>query len=229
LHSSRLFPFWRWLGQKLIDQKLAVSLEKFKAGQQQQLETFKSDQQREMELLRHFLGSRISKIHEKEFEVLPKAWLTLHQLDGLVRLALGLYPAEYEDVSTFSEHKFEEFLKDSDTGLLDYQKEELRKASDRTKYYREALEWNRFCDANEKQTDFHNYLVEHRIFMTVELRQKFRAVDECLSTALHDYRAGHKLSNQTMVNSARKRVQDLRPVLDEVEQAIQKRLHYEDA
>jgi|ERR1035438_2272900 hypothetical protein len=68
---------WKGLGPKWIEQRLGIGLEKLKAAQQKELEGFKSEQQKEMERLWHFLSSRISWIHEKEFEVLPKAWLML--------------------------------------------------------------------------------------------------------------------------------------------------------
>jgi len=86
----------RWLGPKMLDQFLVIRLEKFK-----------SEQQRELERLRHRLSSRISRIHEKEFEVLPKAWLMLHEAHGSASYALiGL--KEFPDFRKLSDAGFED-------------------------------------------------------------------------------------------------------------------------
>src|SRR6266851_238223 len=123
---------WKWFAEKWIEQRLAIGLEKFKAGQQKELEGFKSEQQKELERLRHLLSSRISKIHEKEFEVLPKAWFKLHEAHGSVVVALDLTFKQYPDFRKLPDAQLEEFLTDKPASLLsDYQKEALRKAPDR--------------------------------------------------------------------------------------------------
>ena len=66
----------------------------------------KSEQQRELERLKHRLSSRISKIHEKEFEVLPKAWLMLHELHGLVILALELTIQSFPNFEAQTQDEF---------------------------------------------------------------------------------------------------------------------------
>jgi hypothetical protein len=84
-------------------------------------------------------------------------------------------------------------------------------------------------DATEKQRAFHNYLIEHRIFMTDELRKKFGAVDEALSTALISYSIGKDAKDWKLENAGIEKVTNLKHMVDEVEQAIQERLHYEEA
>jgi hypothetical protein len=83
-------------------------------------------------------------------------------------------------------------------------------------------------DANEKQRIFHTYLIGHRIFMTDELRKEFGAVDQSLSTALTGYSAG-KGKDWELIRSSQEEVNRLKDMVDEVEQAVQERLHYEDA
>jgi hypothetical protein len=220
---------WKLLGQKWIEQRLGIGLEKFKAGQQKELEGFRSEQQKEMERLRHFLSSRISKIHEKEFEVLPKAWLMLNDLHGSVALALDLTFKTYPDFRRLPDSQFEEFLTiEPACRLSDYQKEALRKASNRQEYFTDAMAGVYLDDANEKQRIFHNYLIEHRIFMTDELRKKFGAADQSLLTALTSYSAG-KGKDWELVHSGQEEVIRLKKMVDEVEQAVQERLHYEEA
>jgi hypothetical protein len=58
----------------------------------ERLEKLKHEQQKEIESIRqrvqwHF--SRVSKIHEKEFEILPRAWFLLHEAHGLAGDLVG--------------------------------------------------------------------------------------------------------------------------------------------
>ena len=96
----------KWFAPKWIDHRFGVRLEAFKAAQQAKLEEFKSDQQKELERLRHRLSSRISKIHEKEFEVLPRAWFMLNELHGSVVLALDLTLKFYPDFRQLPDAQF---------------------------------------------------------------------------------------------------------------------------
>lgn len=222
---------WSWLGQKWVEQRLGERLEKFKAEQQKELEEFKSKQQKELERLRHLLSSRISKIHEKEFKVLPRAWLMLNDLHGSVALALDLTFKIYPDFRLFTEDQFEEFLTAGPASRFsNFQKDELRKlnTSDRQDYFINAMAGMYLDAAKEKQRKFHNYLIEHRIFMNDELRKKFGAVDQSLSLALDSYDVG-KNSDAELVRSAQEEVNNLKGMVDEVEQAIQTRLRYEEA
>jgi len=228
---------WKWLGQKWVEQHFGIRLEKFKAEQQKELEGLKSEQQKELERLRHLLSSRISKIHEKEFEVLPKAWLTLNALHGSVALALDLTFKMHPDFRTLPDAQLEELLTASPvsslgvSSLSDYQKDALRKlkGADRQKYFTEAMAGVYLDHAVEQHRIFNNYLIEHRIFMTDDLRKTFGAVYESLSTALGNYKAGKDGENSELVRSAQKEVGHLKDMVDDVERAIQKRLHCEEA
>jgi hypothetical protein len=94
------------------------------------------------------------------------------------------------------ELKFEDFLKHC--RLSEYDREELgklRDARDRSKYYNEAIFWIELNEADSSRTIFHNYLIENRIFMTQELREKFSAVDDVLSAALIEYRIATEVWN----------------------------------
>ena len=173
----------RWLGPKLVDQFLVIRVEKFK-----------SEQQKELERLRHLLSSRISKIHEKEFEVLPQAWLLLNDLHGSVAIALGATFKTYPDFRQLPDQQFEEFLGVKPASRLsDYQKDALRKLQDpkdRAKFFSNAMAWCDMDEAKEKRRVFQNFLIEHRIFMNDELREKFRAVNESLSRRSEERRVG---------------------------------------
>jgi hypothetical protein len=210
------YAVFTWAGKRWIEQRLIIQLEKFK-----------SEQQKELERLRHLLSSRVSRIHEKEFEVLPKAWFMLHDTHGSAARALGAVVIYYPDFARFTEAQFAEFLTVS--RLSTFQREALRSSSDRNKYFMEAMAGFELDDAREKQRTFHNYLIEHRIFMTDDLRSKFSAVDDELSRALSEHEAGRRGQNWELEHSAIERVTHLKERIDDVEEAVQKRLHYEEA
>lgn len=139
------FGLLKWLGQKWIDQSLSIKLERFK-----------SEQQKELERLRHLLSSRISRIHEK----------------GIRGFAQGMVSAARCVRKSLPPHG-DQFLKTS--RLSDSQRDELRQASDRHKLYAETMFWIEMSDAQVAQVAFHNYLVEHRIFMTERIASKVRS------------------------------------------------------
>jgi uncharacterized protein YPO0396 len=79
-----------WIAKNVVEHQQGRQLEKLRAELQKDLEDAKSDHQKEIERLRHLLSSRVSKIHEKEFEVLPEAWRKIHELHGWILHALDL-------------------------------------------------------------------------------------------------------------------------------------------
>jgi hypothetical protein len=94
-----------WLIQKLVSNRLTMEAEKFKIEIQAKADT-------EIERLRHLLSSRISKIHEKEFEILPKAWFMLHDAHGAASYALAGFKG-IPDFPHYTDAQFEEFLIES--------------------------------------------------------------------------------------------------------------------
>lgn len=211
------YGLFRWLGKGWLDQQF-----------KKQLERLKHDQQKEIEQLRHQINSlfsRVSKIHEKEFEVLPRAWTLLHEAHGAVfRVVSAL--KEYPDFARMSEPQFEAFV--SSCRLEEFQKEELRKAENRLQCYQNWIFWIELNDAKTAQVGLNNYLAVNSIFMTDELRQQFKAINQSLQGVLIDEDiarrpgAGRIPSN----NEAMEKVSQL---FTKIETAVQKRLRYEEA
>jgi signal transduction histidine kinase len=230
--AALLFAFFKWSGKKWVEQLLNRDLERFKREQQEKLEGFKGEQQTQLERLRHLLSTRVNKIHEKEFEVLPKAWLMLNDLHGAVHRAVDLTIKPYPDFKGFSGAQLESFLNSEPVSswLSDYQKSELRKADDQSTYYMDAVKGRFIDEANEKHRLFLNYLIEHRIFMTHDLRTKLYAAQTALFAALTSYSIGKDAKDWELMRQGQDQMLNkMQSCIDEVEQAIQARLHYEDA
>jgi hypothetical protein len=231
ISAATIVAIFKWSGQKWVERILSRDLERFKGEQQTQLEGFKAEQQKELERLRHLLSTRVSKIHEKEFEVLPQAWLMLNRVRGAVTRAVDLTMKPHPNFKGFSDAKLDAFLNSDEVSWLsENQKYELRNANDKTNYYMDALKSNYIDVANEEHRVFLNYLIEHRIFMTEDLRAKFYAAQTALFSALTSYSVGTSAGNSELVLKGQEEMlNNMQGRVDDVERAIQARLHYEDA
>ena len=211
------YGVFRWLGRSWLDQRF-----------KQQLEQLKHAQQKEIELLRYrvnSLFSRISKVHEKEFEILPIAWGLLHRAHGSV-FSAAAHLRQFVDVNAMSEPAFQEFL--SGCPLAEHQKNELLMAKDKTKYYELAISWIDLGVAQKAQTELSNYLALNSIFMTEELRKQFKAFNETIISILSEEEIALQDSFVQRSPKAEK-FQRLSKLFDEIETVVQKRLRYEDA
>jgi hypothetical protein len=213
------YCIFRWFGKAWLDQQF-----------KKQLEHLKHDQQKEIEHLKHQINSlfsRVSKIHEKEFEVLPAAWKLLHEAHGAVfRVICAL--KEYPDLSSMSEPHFEAFL--STCRLEDFQKEELRK-TDRAKrlgVYQNWIFWVELNDAKKTQVELNNYLAVNSIFMMEELRQQFKTINQSLQRVLIDEDVAHRPGANYVPNN-KDAMEKVSEVFGKIEIAVQKRLRYEEA
>ena len=95
--------------------------------------------------------------------------------------------------------------------------------------YVEAISWVELGEARAAQNEFHNYLILNRIFMTDELWEKFSNVDTTLNKALTEFEVGKESQDRQMIRESVEIVTGLEGPVKEVERAVQKRLHYEEA
>lgn len=107
--AALAYVIFIFLGQKWIEAKFA-----------ERLEAYKKAQERELEQYRHqvsILFSRVSKIHEKEIEVLPEIWQKLQTALGYVAKITS--PLQYgPNFFNMNKEEFEDFLKKSNLSEL---------------------------------------------------------------------------------------------------------------
>lgn len=99
-------------------------------------------QQKELEQLRFKITAlldRATKLHSKEFDILPEAWAKITDAHWKTRGAISFYQ-EYPDLSRMMQTEFESFVQNCP--LRDWEKAELLSASDRQTYYRNAISWH---------------------------------------------------------------------------------------
>ena len=82
------------------------------------------------------LFSRVSKIHEKEFEVLPEIWSKLHDAKDIISALVSPYQ-ENPNFNSMNENEIKKSLENSK--FPEHQIEELINSSDKNNYYRERI------------------------------------------------------------------------------------------
>ncbi len=211
------YGLFKFLGKKWIENKFAEKLQEHKHAQDKELE--------ELKFKINALFSRITKIHEKEFEVLPEAWLKMQEALGRASQLVSLF-REYPDLDRMSKEAISEFLAQSK--LNDYEKKELLEASNKLTYYQNTIFWHDLKETQESFWDFHNYIIKYRVFMSSILQEQFGKIDDIIWKAIVERKVGHEANDIKMWTNAYKQIRDeTNPIRDEIEKLVQSRLHYD--
>ena len=205
-------------GEKWLDSRFATALQKMKYEQQKELERVKDDIQRTY--------NRISKVHDKEYEVLPKAWLLFHEAHGYVYNLMGFYRTV--GFAAMNEDAVDAFLKTTKLDTHEYA--EVKNANDREEYFRTAIQRHYHRDARQGCRVLRNYIIEHQIFMTPTIQHQFDDAATKLASALALWESAQRT---TMPNDyegqAIQILEDLRAVMPTMQAAIQTRLCFDQA
>jgi hypothetical protein len=129
--------------------------------------------------------------------VLPEAWAQLNdaywQVKGLVA-SLRSYP----DVNRMTTQHLGEFLAKSE--LAQWEQEELKQATDKTRYYIERISWREIFEAKKAYGKFQIYFLKNGIFIPADLKVKFSELDDLIRGALIEHEVakqhGHAISQQ---------------------------------
>ncbi len=97
---------------------------------------------------------------------------------------------------------------------------------DRTQFYLDAMSWIELREAQGAQSVFHNYLVENRIFMTEELRDKFAGIDNDLIRLLIDHEGWKQFAEMGLRQASLGRIAKIEEKIGPLEEAVQRRLEY---
>ena len=212
------YVFFIWLGKSWIEQKF-----------KQQIELMKHQQQKEVETLRQAINtqfSRISKVHTKEFEVLPETWKLMHEAYGAaIHLVRSL--KSIPEFASMQVAEFSQFV--SETTLSPAAKKKFLVAHDRPKFYLNEVYWSDLQKAEDTGRAFNNYIIVNSVFMTRDLQEKFKSLNKSMQEAIFNYRIGKELELPDNLSDARKVLSNLDDQLSKLQDAVQKRLRYEEA
>lgn len=210
------YVVFMFLGQKWIDEKFS-----------ERLEAFKHEQERELEHYRHqvsILLSRVTKIHEKEIDVLPVMWKKLQ--DSLGYVAKITSPAQFgPDFRSMTPEDFQEFLEKS--RLSETHKTALTNSPDRDNFYFRTIFWYDLKDARLAVNDFHNFMLYNSIFLSKDLKHEFQAIDNLLSSALISREIAERARDwDRMIEGYKGLGEDSRKIVERIEELVQERLEF---
>jgi len=208
----------KWFGDKWIIHQLSQRLESFKREQSELLEQYR------YQINARF--NRITKIHEKEFEILPEIWCKLQDTYGHFQ-SLSSPLQFFPDLDRYSAEQLEAFLEECE--LHDFQKEELRHSTHKVSYYKETCYWIRLSIARQVFQEFRKYLHDNKIFLDRDLFKLFTEIElasietevELESPEPKPLREGRVMNKK--LNEA------VGGLLEQVENAVQRRLHFDQA
>ncbi|MDD5765878.1 MAG: hypothetical protein PHW79_06505 [Candidatus Marinimicrobia bacterium] len=208
-----------FLGKKWIENKFATRLEEYKLAHDRELE--------DVRYRINTLFSRVTKIHEKEYEVLPMAWAKLH--DGRDHISSLVSPfQQYTDLDRLKEYEIRKILTSYkwDNDHIN----DLMIAPDKNKYFQEKIFWYRLNEARSKFSDFHIYITRNRIFLSQELKEHFNKADNLLWDSLVMREAGETVKDFKMIYDSYKKIKEnIDIVISTIEKLVQERLKYDEA
>jgi len=213
------YAVFMFLGKKWIESKFDERFATFKHAQEQELERYHHQV--------NILLSRVTKIHEKEIEILPELWQKLQDALGNVS-SLTSRLQYYPDFQYMSQETFEEFLKDSK--LNDADKKQLVSAPDKNEFYKKTIFWYNLRDAKASVREYRNFMAYNRIFLSKDLKLEFEKIDELLAQALANRETGELARNYDMISEAYKILdKEAETIVERIESLVQERLEFTKA
>ena len=210
------YGLFLFFGRKWIENKFSQKLEEYKNEQRKELESYK--------FKINSLFNRITRIHEKEIEVLPEAWSKLQDAKGIISWLVSPLQS-YPDFNRMTQAEIRASLKDD--LLEEFQIEELIKTEDKNRYYQEKIFWHRLSNAKKTFAEQHNYITKNRIFLSEDLKALFEEASDLLWEALIGKEIGESSKDYKIMHEAYKKLRDnIDDVLGRIEKQVQERLHY---
>jgi hypothetical protein len=157
----------------------------------ERLETLKHEQQKELAELKFAIDAqmdRTTKLHQWEFETLPKAWRLLMNTFGIVR-DLTSRVQSTPDINAMSDVQREDFLVNGIIGkeLAEWQRKRIRDAADKTAEFRNQWEPFRIARAKQASAKFYKYFRANGIFIRESVKTKFDELDQLLLAATSEH------------------------------------------
>ena len=123
--STSIFAFFKWIGQKWLEERFSKRFEEYKKQKEKELEDFKIQKNHEL----NFSLSQKNKWQDKEYEVFPILWQEITQsIDYLNKSPLGSFT---QAISFPKELHIDNYAKDNNltTSELQYLKDEYQNNS----------------------------------------------------------------------------------------------------
>jgi hypothetical protein len=208
--------FAKW-GEKWLDSRFATRLQELQHLHERELESVRYAVQSTF--------SRITKIHEREFEVLPKIWLMIQDTLGQAAHAVGATIIQLPSFRNMADEDIEDYFQS--VGFSESQKKQILRSSDpdeRREQCSQVLMYRNMFEAKEKQRLLNNYIIENRVFMTPELDALMSDVSLALATGLGSFEIGKRSHSREIEMEGFHKITNLNGKLPAILKAIQERL-----
>lgn len=209
------FLFFRFLGKNWIEQKFAERLEAYKHAQIKELE--------EVKFQINSLFSQVTKLHEKEFDVLPNIWAKVNIAHAaLIRCTLRY--SEHPDFDKISNEELEGYLKGSE--FSESEKNMMRQSSGKNQIFSKIATWRQIVEAQEAFNKFNSYFIENRIFLNRDLKTKFENINQLMWKLWVANKVGESSGNGLMaLNGFEECDEPIKNLMKEIEELVQGRLY----
>ena len=169
------------------------------------------------------LFNRVSKLHDKEFEILPNVWEKLNDAHSAVmRCVIGF--RQYPDFDRMDRDELEIYLKTAE--LSEAQKDSMRDTNAKNNYYNKVITWKEIQEAHEMFNRFHSYLVKNRIFLSADLKSKFDTIDQLMWEIWVKNKVGEESGAVEMkLEVIKKSDGPIKTLLVEIEDLVRSRLY----
>jgi len=198
--------------------------EKFKNRLQELVHT----QNKEIERLRSELTTsfdRATKLHQREFEVLPLVWDEVHEAFWSTAALVSSFQS-YPDLNRMKEQQLLAFLEKCE--LEPWQKDELRTSSDPNTEYRQYSLWLQLHHANRARHSALNKISRHAIFLDNAMKEQLLGILRRLNGALIQHESNNvgpkPRPSERLATDIDWVKQQGRVELDEIEATIRHRL-----
>lgn len=154
---------------------------------EERLAAYKHEQQKELEHLKFSINAqmdRATKLHQREFEALPEAWARLMDAHGVVASLVSRYQST-PDLNRMTGDQLADFLSNSE--LVEWQRQAVRDAGDKTSAYRNQFEPFKIAKAKKISRKFYLYFRKNGIFVREPIKQQFEQLDQLMLDALTEH------------------------------------------
>lgn len=213
------WAFFRYLGQKWIENKFAAQLENERHEHAKELQELKKKLDAQL--------SRINKLQEREFEVLRDAWDFLQDAEGHALSLLSIMRSN-PDLSKLSPERFEEFLNGSRLSAV--HRQEVLDAMDRTKHYQDLIFWYDLHDAKQAYWKYRALITKNSIFLRSEVSELFEKIAGVLWDGLISREVGEEAKDiKFWVEASREMRNKLVPLMQELRETLRAMLRETDS
>ncbi len=206
---------FRYLGDKWLSGKFDERLEAFKSAQQQEIERLK--------LRINTAFDWTVKLQGREFEVLAEIWdrltVAYHESSALISPVQS-----YPNLDRMKPQELEHFL--ASENLPDYQKDDIRNASQKLEVYKGIRFWRTYNLVAQKRLEFDQHFLRNRMFVKNDIKIQIHALSDLIWEALSErkFEEEHPNPRPDRYVKCNKLREDGPKMLNDISAAIESRL-----